>query len=143
MLTQHLNLLSNRSLNLFIHIYIKTLIQISTDTHLYFKKKEVFFFKFIYLKRSCMKNRFLMSIINVFSNQQCPQDQQIFRFVLFLSIRMMLEQIFESSQAIIIIIIIIIIINGSPNLGLKTRPYNNRQKKKKENLQNCRLCCPD
>ena len=43
--------------------------------------------------------------------------------------------------------------NGSPNLGQKTKPYNNKQKKKKkkkkrerererENLQNCRLCCP-
>ena len=32
--------------------------------------------------------------------------------------------------------------NGSPNLGPKTRPHNNQQKKK-ENLQNCRLCCPD
>ena len=34
--------------------------------------------------------------------------------------------------------------NGSPDLGQKTRPYNNQQKKKKkkENLQNCRLCCP-
>ena len=33
--------------------------------------------------------------------------------------------------------------HGSPNLGQKTRPYNNQQKKKKkENLQNCRLCCP-
>ena len=28
-----------------------------------------------------------------------------------------------------------------PNLSQKTRPYNN-QHKKKENLQNCRLCCP-
>ena len=35
--------------------------------------------------------------------------------------------------------------NGSPNLGQKTRPYNNQEKKKKkkkENQQNCRLCCP-
>ena len=31
--------------------------------------------------------------------------------------------------------------NGSPNLDQKTRPHNNQQKKK-ENLQNCRLCCP-
>ena len=30
---------------------------------------------------------------------------------------------------IIIIIIIIIITHGSPNLGQKTRPYNNQQKK--------------
>ena len=30
----------------------------------------------------------------------------------------------------------------SPNLGQKTRPYNNQQQQKKENLQNCRLCCP-
>ena len=29
----------------------------------------------------------------------------------------------------------------SPNIGQKTRPYNNQQKKK-ENLKNCRLCCP-
>ena len=28
--------------------------------------------------------------------------------------------------------------NGSPNLGQKTRPYNNQQKKR--NLQNCWLC---
>ena len=28
---------------------------------------------------------------------------------------------------------------GSPNLGQKTRPSNNN---KKENLQNCQLCCP-
>ena len=28
----------------------------------------------------------------------------------------------------------------SPNLGQKTRPNNNQQEK--ENLQNCRLCCP-
>ena len=32
----------------------------------------------------------------------------------------------------IIMIIIIIIINGSPNLGQKTRPYNNQQKQKKK-----------
>ena len=33
--------------------------------------------------------------------------------------------------------------SGSPNLGQKTRPYNNqRKKKKKENLQNCLLYCP-
>ena len=31
---------------------------------------------------------------------------------------------------------------GSPNPGQKTRPYNNQQKKKKKNLQNCGLCCP-
>ena len=31
--------------------------------------------------------------------------------------------------------------NGSPNLGQKTRLYNNQQKKK-EDLQNCQLCCP-
>ena len=31
--------------------------------------------------------------------------------------------------------------NGSPNPGQKTRP-NNTQQKKKDNLQNCRLCCP-
>ena len=43
----------------------------------------------------------------------------------------------KSSQGIIIIIIIIIIImglwrtDGSPNLGQKTRPYNNQQKKKR------------
>ena len=31
----------------------------------------------------------------------------------------------------------------SPNLGQKTRPYNNQQKKKKkEKLQNCRLAVP-
>ena len=30
--------------------------------------------------------------------------------------------------------------NGSPNLGQTTRPNNNQQKK--ENLQNCGLCCP-
>ena len=30
-------------------------------------------------------------------------------------------------------------INGSPNLGQKTRPYSNQQKK--VNLQNYRLCC--
>ena len=30
--------------------------------------------------------------------------------------------------------------NKSPNLGQKIRPYNNQQKR--ENLQNCRLCCP-
>ena len=29
--------------------------------------------------------------------------------------------------------------HGLPNLGQKTRPNNNQQKK--ENLQNCRLCC--
>ena len=29
-----------------------------------------------------------------------------------------------------------------PNPGPKTRPYNNQQKKKKENLQNYRLYCP-
>ena len=29
----------------------------------------------------------------------------------------------------------------SPNLGQKTRSYCNQQKKKKEILQNCRLCC--
>ena len=28
--------------------------------------------------------------------------------------------------------------NGSPNPGQKTRPYNNKQKKK-DNLQNCQL----
>ena len=28
----------------------------------------------------------------------------------------------------------------SPNLGQKSKPNNNQQKK--ENLQNCRLCCP-
>ena len=32
--------------------------------------------------------------------------------------------------------------NGSPNPGPKTRPYDNQQKKKKENLKNCWLCCP-
>ena len=35
--------------------------------------------------------------------------------------------------------------DGSPNLGQKTRSYNNQQKKrkkKKENQQNCGLCCP-
>ena len=35
--------------------------------------------------------------------------------------------------------------NGSPNLVLKTRSYNNqpkKKKKKKENLQNCGLYCP-
>ena len=32
------------------------------------------------------------------------------------------------------------IINGSPNLGQKTRPNNNQQKK--ENMQNSRLCYP-
>ena len=32
-------------------------------------------------------------------------------------------------------------INGSPNLGQTTRPYNNQQQQK-ENLQNCGLCCP-
>ena len=33
--------------------------------------------------------------------------------------------------------------NGSPNLGQKPRLHNNQQKKKrKENLQNCRFCCP-
>ena len=30
--------------------------------------------------------------------------------------------------------------HGSPNLGQKTRPNNNQQKK--ENLQNCWFCCP-
>ena len=30
--------------------------------------------------------------------------------------------------------------NRSPNLSQTTRPYNNQQKK--ENLQNCGLCCP-
>ena len=30
--------------------------------------------------------------------------------------------------------------NGSPNLNQMTRPYYNKQKK--ENLPNCRLCCP-
>ena len=30
---------------------------------------------------------------------------------------------------------------GSPNLGQKTRPYDNQQKK--ENLQNFEFCCPD
>ena len=34
----------------------------------------------------------------------------------------------------------------TPNLDQKTRPYNNQQQKKnkkiKQNLQNCRLCCP-
>ena len=32
--------------------------------------------------------------------------------------------------------------NGSPNLGQKTRTYNNRRLKK-ENLQNCGLCWPE
>ena len=32
--------------------------------------------------------------------------------------------------------------HGSPHLGQKTRPNNNQQRKKKENLHNCRLCCP-
>ena len=31
--------------------------------------------------------------------------------------------------------------NGSPNLGQNTRPYCNQQQKK-ENLPNCRFCCP-
>ena len=31
--------------------------------------------------------------------------------------------------------------NGSPNIGPKTTPNSNQQKKE-ENLQNCRLCCP-
>ena len=31
---------------------------------------------------------------------------------------------------------------GSPNLGQKTKSYNNQQQKKKENLQNSRLCFP-
>ena len=31
-------------------------------------------------------------------------------------------------------------INGSPNLSQTTRPYNNQQKR--ENSQNCILCCP-
>ena len=30
--------------------------------------------------------------------------------------------------------------NGSPNLGQKTTPYSNQLVK--ENLQNCRFCCP-
>ena len=30
--------------------------------------------------------------------------------------------------------------NGSPNLGQMSRRYNNQQKK--ENSQNCGLCCP-
>ena len=30
--------------------------------------------------------------------------------------------------------------NGSPNIGQTTRPNNNQQEK--ENLSNCRLCCP-
>ena len=30
---------------------------------------------------------------------------------------------------------------GSPNLAQKTSPYSNQQKKK-ENSQNCGLCCP-
>ena len=28
--------------------------------------------------------------------------------------------------------------NGSPNLGQKTRPYNDQQQQQKKNLQNCR-----
>ena len=32
--------------------------------------------------------------------------------------------------------------NRSPNLGKMTRPYNNQQQQKKENLQNFGLCCP-
>ena len=33
--------------------------------------------------------------------------------------------------------------HGSSILSQKTWPYNNQQKKKKkENMQNCRLCCP-
>ena len=30
--------------------------------------------------------------------------------------------------------------DGPPNLGQESKPYNNQQKK--ENLENCRLCCP-
>ena len=40
-----------------------------------------------------------------------------------------------------IVVIIIIITNGSPNPGKNTKPYNNQQEKK-ENLPNCRHCCP-
>ena len=29
-----------------------------------------------------------------------------------------------------------------PNLGQKTRPNNNQQKRKKEKLKNCRFYCP-
>ena len=31
--------------------------------------------------------------------------------------------------------------NGSPYLGQKTRLYSNQPHTKKENMQNCRLCC--
>ena len=32
--------------------------------------------------------------------------------------------------------------NGSFNLGQTTRPSDGQKKKKRENLPNCRLCCP-
>ena len=32
--------------------------------------------------------------------------------------------------------------NGSPNLGQMTRSYNNQEKRKEENWQNCEFCFP-
>ena len=88
----------------------------------------------------------------------------VFVFIFEMSLMNMKKRVIKTSipyPCLSLLLLLIIIIhaqtpvgrwytNGSLNLGPKTTPYNNQQKKenlqnnqqKKENLQNCRLCCP-